>query len=33
MPVSGNDGLKAMEIALAAEKSRRENKPIFLSFK
>lgn len=33
MPVSGTDGLKAMEIALAAEKSRWENKPIFLSFK
>jgi predicted dehydrogenase len=31
MPVTGMDGLKAMEIAIAAEKSRLENRPVQLS--
>lgn len=30
MPVTGMDGLKAMEIAIAAEKSRLENRPVQL---
>jgi hypothetical protein len=30
MPVTGIDGLKAMEIAIAAEKSRLENRSVRL---